>query len=135
MRAAILLAAPAVSAEMIKCRMTYNLKGWSFLYKTSKGSGHITCSNGQAADVSIVTHGGGVTFGTSEVIGGKGVFSSVRDIRDVYGSYAEVDAHGGAGAAGDARFMIKGNVNLSLSGPGEGISAGFAFGSFKITPK
>ena len=87
------------------------------------------------ADVSIVTHGGGVTFGTHKVIDGKGIFSAVRDISDLYGGYAEASAHAGAGAAVDARAMMKGNVNLSLSGTGQGINVGLAFGRFGIKPK
>ncbi len=132
---AVLLAAPAASAEMIKCKLTYSLKGWSIFYKYAKGDGRITCSNGQASDVRIVTHGGGVTFGTHEVIDGKGTFSAVRDIDELYGGYAEASAHAGAGAAADARAMVKRNVNLSLSGMGQGINLGFAFGRFSIEPK
>ena len=131
----VLLVQPASSAELVKCSMNYELKGWSVFYKTSRGSGRITCSNGQTADVNIVTHGGGVTFGTTEVIDGKGSFSSVRDISDLYGTYAEADAHAGAGRSADARAMMKGNVNLSLSGTGQGINLGFAFGRFGIEPK
>lgn len=123
------------ASAMTECKMTYNLKGWSVIYKTSRGTGHITCSNGQEANVSIVTHGGGFTFGTSKVIDGRGVFSEVADISSVYGTYGEATAHAGAGASADARAMFKGNVSLSLTGQGEGINVGFAFGSFKITPE
>jgi hypothetical protein len=132
---AVLLAAPAASAEMIKCKLTYSLKGWSIFYKYAQGDGHITCSNGQESDVSIVTHGGGVTFGTHEVFDGKGTFSAVRDISELYGGYAEASAHAGAGASADARAMMKGNVSLSLSGTGQGVNVGFAFGRFSIEPK
>ena len=132
---ALLLAVPAASAEMIKCKLTYSLKGWSVIYKYAKGDGRITCSNGQASDVRIVTHGGGVSFGTHEVIDGKGTFSAVRDINELYGGYAEASAHAGAGAAAYVRAMLKGNVNLSLSGTGHGVNVGFAFGRFSIEPK
>jgi len=118
-----------------KCRMSYDLKGWSFIYKTSRGTGHITCANGQEANVKIVAHGGGLTIGTHEVIAGKGVFSRVRDIADLYGNYGEVNAHAGAGASVHARAMMKGNVSLSLHGVGEGVNLGFAFGDFKISPR
>lgn len=133
---AVVVFGGATSAfAMTKCRMTYDLKGWSAIYKTSRGTGHITCSNGQEATVDIVTHGGGVTFGTSKVIGGKGDFSEVEDISGVYGSYGEATVHAGAGASANARVMFKGNVSLALSGVGQGINFGIAFGSFKITPR
>ena len=41
--------------------MTFNLKGWSAFYKTAKGDGTITCSNGQKARVKIKATGGGRT--------------------------------------------------------------------------
>lgn len=132
--AVLLLAAPA-QAEMIKCRLKYDLEGWSFIYKYGRGSGKITCSNGQTAGVRITTNGGGATLGTEKVIGGKGVFSQVQKLSDLYGTYVEVDTHAGAGASADARAMMKGNVALSLSGLGEGISIGIAFGAFEISPR
>ena len=131
----ILMTGSPASAKSIDCRLTYDLEGWSFFYKTSKGSGRITCSNGRSADVAIVTHGGGLTFGTVKVIGGKGVFSAVSRIDELYGNYAEADVHAGAGRAADARFLLKDNVNLSLVGLGHGISVGFAFGGFSVHPK
>jgi hypothetical protein len=131
----VLFAVPAVSAERTKCRISYDLKGWSVLYKTSKGTGRITCTNGQSANVSLSAHGGGITFGTFEVIDGKGTFSSVRDIADLYGTYVEATAHAGAGGSTDARAMAKGDVSLSLAGTGQGVSLGIAFGGFTIRPR
>ena len=37
----------------------------------------------QAADVTIRTRGGGATIGKQEVIGGRGIFSGVRDIAEI----------------------------------------------------
>jgi hypothetical protein len=135
MTTCVLLAGPVASAQLTKCRISYDLKGWSVFYKTSKGTGRITCTNGQSANVSLSAHGGGVTFGTFKVIGGKGAFSSVRDIVDLYGTYVEATAHAGAGGSTDARAMAKGEVNLSLVGTGQGVSLGVAFGGFTIQPR
>jgi hypothetical protein len=132
--AALLLCAPAW-AEMTKCRMKYDLDGWSFIYRYGQGSGHITCSNGQAANVLITTNGGGATLGTEKVMGGTGIFSQVSDISQLYGTYVEAGVHAGAGGSADARAMMKGNVNLSLSGVGQGINLGIAFGAFNISPR
>ena len=133
--ACALFAGPAASAQLTKCRISYDLKGWSVFYKTSNGTGRITCTNGQSADVRLSAHGGGVTFGSFTVIGGKGTFSSVRDFADLYGTYVEATAHAGAGGSTDARAMAKGDVNLILSGTGQGLSLGFAFGAFTIQPR
>src|SRR5262245_47938301 len=75
-------------AKLIDCEMKFNLKGWSAIYKTSKGEGTITCDNGQAAKVTIKAKGGGITFGKSEIVGGTGKFSEVRSIDELFGSYA-----------------------------------------------
>jgi hypothetical protein len=128
-------AGPAASREMTDCRMTFDLEGWSIFYKHAKGDGRITCTNGQAANVRIVTHGGGPTFGTERVINGRGTFSAVEDISDLYGGYAEAAVHAGAGGSADARVLMKGNVSLTLAGTGQGINLGIAFGSFRIQPK
>ena len=51
----VLLAGPASSGGLMTCRLKYDLKGWSVIYRTSKGSGKITCENGQSSKVRIST--------------------------------------------------------------------------------
>jgi hypothetical protein len=132
--AAVLLAVPA-SAQTTKCRLEYDLAGWSFLYRFGEGSGRITCTNGKAVSVSIRAHAGGVSFGTQKVIDGTGSFSAVHAIDELYGTYFDTGAHAGAGRSAEARFMMKGSGNLSLSATGQGINLGFAFGGFTIRPR
>ncbi len=134
--AAILLVAPPAGAQKpIKCRLQYSLEGWAIFYKKSEGTGTITCSNGQSASVRIETHAGGPTFGRFKIFDGHGAFSPVRDIEELYGAYAEVDAHAGVGASGDARALTKGDVSLALAGTGQGLNVGVAIGSFEIEPR
>jgi hypothetical protein len=121
--------------EMTRCTLRYNLKGWSFLYKQADGVGTITCANGQRAEVVIKTRGGGFTFGKSEIIGGNGRFSEVRDISETFGVYAQAEAHGGMTKSGAANAMTKGAVSLALAGTGRGVDMGFAFGAFIIERK
>ena len=118
---------------LLECKMTFNLKGWSAFYKTTKGDGTITCSNGQRAKVKIAAKGGGITFGKSEIIGGTGTFTGVRTIGELFGSYAQSEAHAGAGKSGTVQAMTKGEVSLALAGTGRGIDIGFDFGKFTIT--
>jgi len=131
-----LLASPEGTGEekekLVKCRMTFNLKGWSAFYKTAKGDGTISCDNGQKARVRIRATGGGITFGKSEIIGGNGRFSGARDIGELFGSYVQSEAHAGAGKSADAQAMTKGEVSLALKGTGRGVDIGFAFGKFTI---
>lgn len=132
--ASLLLALPA-AATMTTCKMTYSLKGWSVFYKEYKGSGTVTCQNGQRASVSVVARGGGVTFGKSEINNGRGVFSKVKDIREIFGTYVAVDGHAGATRSAEGRAMTKGEVSLALYGTGRGFDLGFSFGGFTIERK
>ncbi len=128
--AALVVALPA-SAAMTTCRLSYHIEGWSFLYKTYRGTGTVSCENGQSARVEIETHGGGPTVGKSE-IQGRGRFTEVRGISEVYGVYAEADAHAGVTKSFDGRVLTKGEVSLALSGTGRGVDLGIAFGAFII---
>jgi hypothetical protein len=120
------------AAGLVKCTMTFNLKGWSAFYKTSSGDGTITCDNGETAKVKITAKGGGITFGKSEITGGTGKFTGARNLEEVLGSYAQSEAHAGAGKSADAQAMTKGEISLTLSGKGRGVDLGFAFGKFTI---
>ncbi len=123
----------AQDGKLVECKMTFNLSGWSAFYNTAHGSGTITCSNGQTAKVRIRAKGGGITFGKSEVIGGTGTFTGARSIGELFGSYAQSEAHAGVGKSGDVQAMTKGEVSLALKGTGRGIDIGFAFGKFTLS--
>ncbi len=125
-----LILAPVASAK--DCDMTYTLKGWSAVYKTAKGEGTITCNNGETAQVVLSVHGGGLTFGKTEIFNGKAEISGVKSINDIFGSYATASAHAGAGKAAAAEVMTKGNVSLALAGTGEGVDVGIDFSGFTI---
>ena len=127
------LALPAGANQYTKCEMTFSLKGWSFIYKTMKGTGKVTCANGQSATVAIESHAGGLTVGKSEIDDGKGTFSSVKDISEIYGSYAVGEAHAGAAKSASASLMTKGEISLAISGKGRGVDLGVTVGAFMIT--
>jgi hypothetical protein len=129
------LLAGSASAAFIRCKLSYQLSGWSFLYKQSTGSGVVSCSDGTRADVSIVSRGGGITFGKTEISDGHGTFSDVREISEVYGTYAAADGHAAVVAAAEGVAMTKGVVSLALSGTGRGFNLGFAFSGFTIRPR
>lgn len=120
-------------AEETQCKMQFTMKSWSFFYKSSKGSGTITCDNGQKARVRLRGHSGGLTFGKNKTLDGHGVFSRTADIQDTLGSYAVAEAHGGAGNSGGSRALTKGDISLALTSTGKGVNVGIDFGSFKIS--
>ena len=115
------------------CDMTYTLKGWSAVYKTAKGEGTITCTNGETAKVAISVKGGGLTFGKTEIYNGKAEISGVGSINDIFGSYATASAHAGVVKAGAVEVMTKGNVSIALAGTGEGVDIGIDFSGFTIS--
>jgi hypothetical protein len=130
-----LIAVPpaGAAATTTVCRMDYTLKGWSAFYKTSRGSGTITCDNGQTASAKISAKGGGLTAGKSEIRDGHGKFSEVADIRELFGTYASATAAAGAVKSSEAQALTKGEVSLALAGTGTGMELGVSFGKFKIS--
>jgi hypothetical protein len=132
--AMMLLAALAQSAwgGSTKCKMTYSLAGWSVGYSTANGSGTITCDNGQSARVSLRAKGGGLTVGKSKIVNGRGTFSEVGDISELFGSYASMDVHAGAVESSAAQVVTKGTVSLAFAGTGKGVDLGVTVGEFVI---
>jgi hypothetical protein len=131
--AALTLAAPASARDGdLSCKLHYNLSGWSIFYKTAKGSGRVTCSNGQTMTVHIRVKGGGLTVGKTEVKDGIGKFTGVHAISDVLGHYAEAGAHAGADKSASSGVMTKGDVSLALAGKGRGWNLGVDAGAFII---
>jgi hypothetical protein len=132
--AAAFLAAPA-QAELTKCKMTFNMSGWSLAVKTMKGAGRVTCSNGQSADVTIEGTGIGFTIGKSDIVNGEGSFSEVKDISEIFGTYAQLEARGSANKGGAAQVMTKGEISLAIAGQGRGWEAGVSLSGLSIKRK
>ncbi|HVR11243.1 MAG TPA: hypothetical protein VMW75_24585 [Thermoanaerobaculia bacterium] len=130
----VAVAAPAASATT-KCTMKYNLKEWSAFYKKADGAGVISCDNGQSADVRITARGGGLSAGKGEIRDGKGTFSDVADMKELFGTYVAADASAGAVKNAAAAVVTKGEVTLGLEGKGTGWEVGISFGKFTITRK
>lgn len=127
-------AAPAAHARKpVDCTLRFEMSGWSVFYKTSSGSGTVSCTNGQRLAVKISSKGGGVSFGKSRIADGRGEFSGLRDIEDVLGTYVTAEAHAGAVRSTKAQVMTKGDVSLALTGKGEGWDVGVAFGKFTLS--
>ena len=118
-----------------ECHMDYSLKGWSVFYKTAEGNGRVTCSNGQRADVKISVTGGGLSFGKMEILDGKGTFSEVLNINEIFGEYIAAEAHAGAVKSAQASVYTKGEISLAMTGSGRGINIGIDFGKLEISKR
>lgn len=123
----------ATAAGKIKCKLTFQMSGWSVFYKESNGTGTIKCSNGQTMAVKIQAKGGGLTVGKSQIDDGRGDFTSVSSISDLMGTYVSAEAHAGAVESATAQVVTKGEVSLSLTGTGTGWDLGVAVGNFIIS--
>ena len=122
----------AARAAEIDCEMKFTMSGWSAFYKRASGKGTITCNNGQSIPVRLEARGGGLTAGKSSIENGKGEFSGIKSVDELFGSYVAAEAHAGAVKSSVARVMTKGEVSLALSGTGRGWDLGVAFGRFTI---
>ena len=129
-----LTALPA-AAQNMTCKLSFSSSSWSIFYKTTSGTGTVTCSNGQSLAVKITAKGGGLTVGKSKITNGFGEFAEVRNIRDVLGSYAAAEAHAGTVRSANAQAMTNGKVSLALAGKGEGWDLGVAFSKFTISAR
>ena len=133
--AVLLLCMPLSSwADAGSCSIKYNLTGWSFLYKTYKGRGVVQCSNGQSAQVALTLHGGGLTFGVSDIENAKGKLTGVKSLKDIYGTYFSIDVHAGFARAAEARTLFKGYIAGGGSGVGGGYGLGLTFSGLTIKP-
>lgn len=117
----------------VSCEMTFTMEGWSAIISRSEGEGVVTCDNGQRAGVDLEITGGGLTFGRTTIDEGKGVFSRVADISEVFGSYAHAEASAGAVEAVSAQAMTNGEVSLAVTTKGRGWSLGVSGAKFSIT--
>lgn len=127
-------AMPAAAQAMTSCTMTYKLSGWSFVYKQYDGVGHISCSNGQRAQVGLSSKSIGFTIGKSE-IEGTGVFSDVRNLNEIYGHYVAFEGHAGVTKSVDGQILTSGEISLVLSGKGRGVDIGVTLGALNVTPR
>ena len=127
-----LLAAPGpAQATFISCQLDYRAHAWSIFYKNVTGSGTVKCSDGSSARVKLELHGGGFTFGVSDIEGGAR-FSEVRDLDEILGTYFSAEGHAGVVKSAEGRGMTKGSVWMWQAGKGRGFNLGFAFGGFSV---
>lgn len=126
------VAAPAASARDLDCKLRYQIKGWSLIYKHTHGTGTVSCSNGKTMAVKITAKAIGLTAGKWHIDNGKGTFSDVHAISDVLGRYVQASANAGVVKSGEAQLLSKGPVSLALAGGGEGVNLGIDIGAFTI---
>ena len=130
----LLWANPVAAEQLISCTMTYNLSGFSLAIKVYDGTGVISCSNGQHQQVSLSSRSIGFSIGKSE-IEGTGVFSGVKSLNEIYGTYAALEGHAGATTSVDGQVLTRGEISLALSGKGRGIDIGVTIGELTISAK
>jgi len=126
------LSAPVAHAGSAKCTLTFDLHEWSVFYVSATGTGKITCDNGQSAAVTIRSKGGGLSVGKFSIKDGRGAFTEVASIDEVFGKYAAAERDAGASKSADAWVMTKDKVSLAVAGTGTGWELGTSFDEFII---
>ena len=124
--------APVAHAGPTKCLLTFDLKEWAAFYESATGTGKITCDNGQSASATIRSKGGGLSLGKFNIADGRGSFTDVSSIDEVFGKYLATERDAGASKAADAWVMTKDKVSLALAGTGKGWELGFSVDEFII---
>jgi len=122
------------SGADLECKLSYNLSGWSLIYKHTTGTGVVKCNNGKSMPVRVTAKAVGLTAGKWHIDNGQGKFTDVHNIHEVLGAYAQASANAGLAKSGEAQVLSKGDISLALSGAGEGINLGVDIGQFKIEP-
>ncbi|WP_046658428.1 hypothetical protein [Lysobacter capsici] len=123
--------ARAASAET-KCHMTFKTSGWAVIYKHIDGAGHVSCDNGQSADVRIHIRGAGLTAGKYSIDNGKGEFTKLKHLDEIYGTYVTAGANAGVVKSAEGLAMTKGEVSLAVNGTGRGFNLGVDVSGFEI---
>lgn len=121
---AMLLVAAAPLLASTDCELRYKLDSWSLLYKEAKGHGVVRCDNGQWSPVVITARGVGLSIGKAKIDDGKGRFSEVKNLSEVFGTYVQAEAHAGVLKSGEASVLTKGPVSLAQAGNGRGVGLG-----------
>ena len=128
----VILMSFSYTAQAMDCNITYNLKGWSAFYRTATGSGVLSCSNGQSANVKLNLKGGGFTVGVIDITAGKGKIFGVKNINDVFGGHFAMGVHAGFVKSVEARLVPHKTGALRMHGKGTGYNLGFDLGALKI---
>jgi len=126
-------AASAADAAL-DCELKFSLTGWSAIFQHAEGAGVVTCENGLSTPVDIKIKGAGLSVGKYHIDDGKGTFTDVHKLSDVFGDYAGADANAGAVKAGTAQVLTKGTVSLALAGAGEGVNIGIGVNKLTLSP-
>lgn len=129
---ALLLAASPLLAST-DCELRYTLRSRSLFYKEAKGSGTVHCDNGQSVPVRITARGIGLSVGRSTIENGKGKFSEVAAMHELFGTYVQAEAHAGAVKSSEASVLTKGPVSLAIAGSGRGVGLGVDVSRVTIT--
>jgi hypothetical protein len=119
-------------AADVTCEMTFSMEGWSAIVSKAEGKGTVTCDNGQEADVVLVVSGGGFTFSKTKIDEGKGTFTKVTDISEIFGGYAQGELQTGGDDPTSQQALTKGTVKLQITAEGRGWSFGVSGGKFEI---
>lgn len=119
----------------LECTIRFQLSGWSAIYERVDGTGIVACSDDTAMPVVVQAPGGGFRVGQPRITNGTGRFAHVRQISDVFGTYAHGDVYAGVVESAETGLLTNGKVSLGLAIKGEGDDLGNGLAGFTIRPQ
>jgi len=99
------------------------------------GTGIVACSDDTALPVVVQAPGAGFTVGKPRITSGTGRFAYVRQISDVFGTYAQGELYAGIVNSGETGLLTNGKVSLGIAVKGEGNDLGIDMAGFTIRPR
>ena len=128
-------AALAEDRAGLECTIRFQLSGWSAIYERVDGTGIVACSDDTAMPVVVQAPGAGFRVGQPKITNGTGRFAQVRQISDVFGTYAQGDVQTGVVKSSETGLLTNGKVSLGLAVKREGDDFGVGIARFTIRPQ
>lgn len=116
-----------------ECKITFKIKIHAELQETGKGTGTITCDNGETTPVVIKTAGSWIAVHKSRWVEGEGTFSKVDELQKLFGAYTPTRIDRIQEGPSPPNVVWHKDISLTFSG-GDQHKLDYTRGRFKILP-
>lgn len=123
----------AAAQSLLECKITFKIKIHAELQETGKGTGAITCDNGETTPVVIKTAGSWIAVHKSRWVEGEGTFSKVDDLQKLFGGYTPTRIDRIQEGPSPPNVVWHKDISLTFGGPEE-YKLNYTQGRFKISP-
>ncbi|MDP2600725.1 MAG: hypothetical protein Q8P84_08360 [Deltaproteobacteria bacterium] len=121
------------SLHAVECKITFKMKIHAELLETGKGTGTITCDNGQNVPVIVTSAGSWIAVHKSRWIEGEGTFSKVDALKKLFGGYTPTRIDQIQQGPSPPGVLWHKDISLTFGGKDED-RLNYTRGRFKILP-